>query len=300
MIGIYFVCDKEIFYTTFRHLRRTCIKARNMGGDELVDFQTKSLNIWVQATDDRYINAEHWAQCGDGTSLEDMRGRECYLGLDLSSGGDLTSGTLEFPLIIDNRKKFYIDSHSFLPKMRLDEHIKSDNAPYLDWVRRGLITLTEGESGGYKLDYKYIIAYYKKLIKDYNLKLLAIGYDPHNADAFLSDLAEFGVDMIEIVQSARFLNDATADFALEVDGHNIIYNKSNTLLTWSMVNAVKVSNSFGEIKLDKTRREKRVDPCDSTICSHKLAFKNAKAVNVEEAMKDYLKMMGWDKPKEGV
>lgn len=290
------------FWTTRRleNISNDAIKARNMGGDELVDFQTKSLNIWVQATDDRYINAEHWAQCGDGTSLEDMRGRECYLGLDLSSGGDLTSGTLEFPLIIDNRKKFYIDSHSFLPKMRLDEHIKSDNAPYLDWVQRGLITLTEGESGGYKLDYKYIIAYYKKLIKDYNLKLLAIGYDPHNADAFLSDLAEFGVDMIEIVQSARFLNDATADFALEVDGHNIIYNKSNTLLTWSMVNAVKVSNSFGEIKLDKTRREKRVDPCDSTICSHKLAFKNAKAVNVEEAMKDYLKMMGWDKPKEGV
>ena len=105
--------------------------------------------------------------------------------------------------------------------------------------------------------------------------------------------------MVEITQSARNLNDATVDFALEVDGGNIIYNKSNTLLTWSMINAIKVSNSFGEIKLDKTRREKRIDPCDATICSHKLAIANANSINAEEAMKEYLKLMGWDKTKEG-
>ena len=275
------------------NLRADAVKAKEMGGEELRNFQTKSLNIWVQAADMQYINAEAWANCGDGTTLEDMRGKECYLGLDLSSGGDLTSGALEFPLEISGRKKHYIDSHSFLPAKRLDGHLKSDKAPYLDWVKRGLITLTEGESGGYKLDYKYIIAYYQNLIKQYDLKLLEIGYDPHNADAFLSDLAVFGVDMVEIVQSARSLNDATVDFALEVDGGNIIYNKNNTLLTWSMINAVKVSNSFGEIKIDKERRERRIDPCDAVICSHKLAMRRTESVDYEQAMSDYLKMMGW-------
>lgn len=274
------------------NMRADAVKAKEMGGEELRNFQTKALNIWVQAADMQYINAENWAKCGDNTTLEDMRGKECYLGFDLSSGGDLTSGALEVPLKTDGRRKHYIDSHSFLPSKRLDAHIKSDKAPYLDWVKRGLITLTEGESGGYKLDYKYIIAYYQQLIKKYDLKLLGIGYDPHNADAFLSDLAVFGVDMVEIVQSARSLNDATVDFALEVDGGNIIYNKNNTLLTWSMINAVKVSNSFGEIKIDKEKRERRIDPCDAVICVHKLAMKQ-KNINYDKVMSDYLEMMGW-------
>lgn len=274
------------------NMRADAVKAKEMGGEELRNFQTKALNIWVQAADMQYINAESWAKCGDNTTLEDMQGKECYLGFDLSSGGDLTTGALEFPLKIGERRKNYIDSHSFLPAKRLDAHIKSDKAPYLDWVKRGLITLTEGESGGYKLDYKYIIAYYQKLIKQYDLKLLGIGYDPHNADAFLSDLAVFGVDMVEIVQSARSLNDATVDFALEVDGGNIIYNKNNTLLTWSMINAVKVSNSFGEIKIDKEKRERRIDPCDAVICAHKLAMKQ-KNINYDKVMSDYLDMMGW-------
>lgn len=121
------------------NLRADAVKAKEMGGEELRNFQTKSLNIWVQAADMQYINAEAWANCGDGTTLEDMRGKECYLGLDLSSGGDLTSGALEFPLEISGRKKHYIDSHSFLPAKRLDGHLKSDKAPYLDWVKRGLI-----------------------------------------------------------------------------------------------------------------------------------------------------------------
>ena len=90
------------------NLRADAVKAKEMGGEELRNFQTKSLNIWVQAADMQYINAEAWANCGDGTTLEDMRGKECYLGLDLSSGGDLTSGALEFPLEISGRKKHYM------------------------------------------------------------------------------------------------------------------------------------------------------------------------------------------------
>lgn len=34
---------------------------------------------------------EHWKKCASDLDLEDFRGKECYLGLDLSSGGDLTS-----------------------------------------------------------------------------------------------------------------------------------------------------------------------------------------------------------------
>ncbi|WP_169744632.1 terminase large subunit [Paenibacillus stellifer] len=261
---------------TLDSLRADALKAQQMQGEELRNFMTKSLNIWVQFADTQYMNMEHWKACASDTTLEDMAGRECYLGLDLSSGGDLTSGNLEFPLDIDGQRKYYIDSHSWIPAARVAEHVKSDNAPYDMWIREGLLTPTE-TMGGVKTDYKYILTYYRNLIKKHNLKLKGIAYDPHNADAFLSDLEEFGVPLVEIVQSARSLNDATVDFRLEVEAGNVIYDRRNKLLTWSMANAKTVSNSFGEIKIDKDpkAKTKRIDPVDAVIDSHKLTLSMA-------------------------
>ena len=256
---------------TLTSLRADSIKAKEMQGEELRNFMTKSLNIWVQFTDTQYMNLEHWKACESNTTLEDMRGRECYFGLDLSSGGDLTSGALEFPFYVGDSRKYFIDSHSFIPAKRVAEHIKTDNAPYDIWVREGLLTVTE-TMGGVKTDYKYIIAYYQEIIEKYELILKGIAYDPHNADAFLNDLETFGVDCVEIVQSCKSLNDATVDFRLEVEAGNVIYDKRNRLLSWSMANAKTVSNSFKEIKIDKDLASKRIDPIDAVIDAHKLAI----------------------------
>lgn len=258
---------------TLISLRLAAKTAKAMQGAELRNFMTKWLNRWVTFSDNQYMNMEHWKACASDKTIEDMEGQECYLGLDLSSGGDLTSGSLEFPLDVDGQRKYFIDSHSWIPAARVAEHVKTDYAPYDMWIRDGLLTTTE-TMGGVKTDYKYIIRYYRDLIKKYNLKLKGIAYDPHNADAFLSDLEEFGVDTVEIVQSARSLNDATVDFRLEAEAVNIIYDRRNKLLTWSMANAKTTSNSFDEIKIDKDpkAKTKRIDPVDAVIDSHKLTL----------------------------
>jgi phage terminase large subunit-like protein len=240
--------------------------ARDMGGETLRDFLTKQLNLWMQATDNVYIkDITQWKACASDMTLEDMRGKEAYVGLDLSSGGDLTTLALDFPLLIDNIKKYFIHTHSFMPKKRLAEHIKTDKAPYDMWVKEGLVTLTE-TLGGIKTDYKYIIAYLKGLVKKYDLKIRIVCYDPHNASAFLSDLEELGFDNLVITQSCKYLNDATVDFRLEIESGNVIYNKEEgKVLTWSIANAKVVNNSFKEIKIDKDLAQKRIDPVDAVI-----------------------------------
>ena len=87
-----------------------------------------------------------------------------------------------------------------------------------------MLTVTE-TLGGIKTDYKYIIAYLKRIVEEYELIVNVIAYDPHNADAFLNDLEELGYNSIMIVQSAKNLNDATVDFRLEVEAGNIQYNR---------------------------------------------------------------------------
>lgn len=272
------VCKDE---EDLENLKKVGDSARDMGGDDLRDFLTKALNIWIQFTDDQYIKPKFWKECESERTLEDFRGQKCYVGLDLSSGGDLTSLALVFVYYVEGVKKYYIHSHSFIPKMKVEEHIKSDDAPYNLWIQNELLTVTE-TLGGIKTDYKYIIKYLKGIIEKYELKIEQVGYDPHNADAFLSDLSELGCDCIEIYQTHKWLNDATEDFELEVRAKNIEYNKENELLSWSAVNAKTVSNPNGEIKIDKDRRNKRIDPIDAIIDAYKLAFKEEKLVDISK------------------
>lgn len=277
----------------FEVLKQDAQTARDMGGADLRDFLTKGLNMWVENTDDAFINTEKWKKCGSDRTLEDFRGRTCWVGLDLSSGGDLTTLALEFEEPDD---RFYIWSHSFMPRGRLEEHIKTDLAPYDLWVEMELITVTGGATD-YKNDYKFIIKQLAELVETYDLKIAAIGIDPHNADGILSDLEAFGAPVVIITQSARALNDATVDIQLLVKSESIEYNRNNELLTWSFTNARTVRNSFDEIKVDKRpgQQYKRIDPVDAAIDAHAVRIKSRPEdqVDVESELTNYLDMMGW-------
>ena len=276
----------------FETLKTDAQTARDMGGADLRDFLTKSLNMWVQNTDDQFIHADKWRECGSGRTLEDFRGRDCYVGLDLSSGGDLTTFALEFP----DDEKYYFHSHSFMPRGRLEEHIETDLAPYDLWVDMELITVTGG-STEFKNDYGFIINELQRLRDEYGLKFLGIGVDPHNFDGIRQDLEAFGCPVVVIVQSCKSLNDATVDLQLLCKSKKLEYNRNNELLTWSFLNASIVRNSFDEIKVDKKpgQRFKRIDPVDACIDAHACMLKNktAEVVDVADELEKYLVAMGW-------
>ena len=287
----------------FEILKIDAQTAKDMGGSDLRDFLTKSLNMWVQNTDDQFIHADKWQKCAVKRTLEDMRGRKCWVGLDLSSGGDLTSYSLEFPEEYtsetgEKKEKYYFYSHSFMPRGRLEEHIETDLAPYDLWEQMELITVTGGSSD-FKNDYKFIIKDLQQIKDEYDLTFLGIGIDPHNADGVIADLEAFGCPVVIIVQSCKSLNDATVDIQLLVKSEDIEYNAHNELLTWSFLNATIVRNSFDEIKVDKKpgARFKRIDPVDACIDAHAcmLKHKNTEVVDVDSELDNYLKIMGWIK-----
>ena len=289
-----FLClDEERMET----LRQDANTAKDMGGMELRDFLCKSLNMWVKNTDNQFIDPEAWQACGSDRKLlqlVDSGVRDCWVGLDLSSGGDLTTLALEFPL---PGGRYYLYSHSFMPRGRLDEHIETDLAPYDIWEQAGLITVTGGASD-FMNDYKFIVAHLAELRDRLGLNFLGIGIDPHNAAGVMQDLEALGCPVVTITQSARNLNDATVAVQLLTKGRQLEYDRDNELLTWSMTNAAVVRNSFEEIKVDKKpgARYKRIDPVDAVIDAHTLMLLTTggePGVDVSDALTDYLAMMGW-------
>lgn len=265
--------------------------AKDMGGMDLRDFVTKSLNMWSVNTDDMLINPEKWSKGESDKTLDDFKGAECWVGLDLSSGGDLTTLALEFKT---EESKYYLYSHSFMPRGRLLEHIQTDLAPYDVWESMGLITVTGG-TGDFKNDYKFILSHLNKIKERYDLQFKGIGIDPHNADGVLSDLEEYGVPVILVTQSCRNLNDATVDLQLSVKSEVVEFDRRNELLTWSFINAKLVRNSFDEVKVDKkdNKRYRRIDPVDACIDAHYLELKY-KTNDPNDVMNDYLSAMGWN------
>lgn len=295
--------DESVWYKANPHLvtvpsaleqlRRDAQTAKQMGGFEMSDYMTKRQNLWYEYGDTQYITPNEWKLGRTELTIENMRGRRCFAGLDLSSGGDLTSLALLFPL---DDGKIYVWSHSYIPAKRLEEHIITDTAPYDVWAKSGLLTPSEAV-GGLKNDYLQIVADLKELQEKFEIKIACIGYDPHNADAFLEELDTLGAPLLEVKQSARFLSDTTVDFALEVKAGNVLYDQRNALMSWSIVNAKKTKNSFGEIKVDKevNARHARIDVVDAIIDAHVAYRKSSKeeTPDYETVVEDYLKKMGW-------
>ena len=279
-------------------LRQDARTAKDMGGSELADFLCKSLNLWVKNTNDQFINPDAWKACASERTLEEISGNypQCYVGIDLSSSGDLTTIALLFPM----GERYYIYSHSFMPRGRMNEHIETDLAPYDLWEQMGLLTVTGGEMD-FMNDYKFIISHLKELKERFHLEFLGIGIDPHNAGGVTEDLEAFGCPVVMITQSARNLNDATCAVQLQVKSQRFEYDKKNELLTWSMINAAVVSNSFGEIKVDKKRLNghkeeyKRIDPVDAVIDAYALMLlnKSSETASLNSSLEEFLKMMGW-------
>lgn len=265
--------------------------AKDMGGGMLADYLTKCLNLWAYDPRTQYIDPDRWADCATDLSLEDMRGRGCWAGVDLSSGGDLTTIALVFLL---EDESLYVWSHSFMPLGRLQEHIQSDLAPYQVWAENGLLTLTGG-LGDYKNDFDFVVREIGRVVEEHGLMLQGIGYDPHNADGILSRLEEYGVPLLMVKQSARELDSATQRLQLDVKGGQVKYDRRNELMSWSMVNAKTVRNSFGEMKVDKEAYASRIDPVDAVLDAITLMQKlgGSPPIDRNQMIEDYMKAMGW-------
>lgn len=289
-----FLCLDEERMETLRQDART---AKDMGGMELRDFLCKSLNMWVKNTDLQAFDPDAWTACASDRTLREVveaGHTDAWAGLDLSSGGDLTTLSLEIPL---GDGRYYVYSHSFMPRGRIQEHVETDLAPYDVWEQQGLITVTGGDTD-FMNDYKFIVSQLAELRERLGLNYLGIGIDPHNAAGVMQDLEAFGCPVVTITQSARNLNDATVAMQLLIKGGRIEYDKRNELLSWSMLNAAITKNSFDEIKLDKKpgARFKRIDPCDALIDAHALMLitnGGDDGVDVSSALDDYLALMGW-------
>lgn len=191
-------------------------------------------------------------------NLEDFSGCVCLGGCDLSETTDLTNAKIL--LMKPNDPHKYIYSHYFIPQSKLENNNDENaGAKYSEWLKKGLLTVSEGND----IDLSLVADWFYKLYKDYNIKLWKCGYDQKFAKDFLTRMDYYGWtrkndDMVMILQNAETLNNAVklceADFQ-----HQLINFNDNDVDKWNLKNASLLVNNKGFCMLVKTEPAKKID-----------------------------------------
>lgn len=216
-------------------------------------FRRFYLNQWTQQ-ETRWLPIEKWDSCPDKFDTENLKGKICYGGLDLSATTDLTAFSLIFPGE-DNK----IITHFFIPEERMMEIEKKDRVPYSVWARQGFLNVTNGNV----IDYFFIENKIKELAEKYQIKEIA--YDRWNADMLVQRLmAEGFINMIPIGMGFASMNAPTKYLeALILDKK--INHGGNPILRWNFDNVMITQDPAGNIKPDKAKSTQKIDGIVSLI-----------------------------------
>ena len=106
-------------------------------------------------------------------TLEEFRNHYCLGGIDLSQTADLTSACV----LIEKDGILWIHSHFWMPENRIDENARRDGIPYRIMIERGFLS----PSGDEFIDYKDVLAWFVRLVKEYKIYPLQVGYDRYSA-----------------------------------------------------------------------------------------------------------------------
>ena len=106
-------------------------------------------------------------------TLEEFRNHYCLGGIDLSQTTDLTSACV----LIEKDGILWIHSHFWMPENRIDENARRDGIPYRIMIERGFLS----PSGDEFIDYKDVLAWFVRLVKEYKIYPLQVGYDRYSA-----------------------------------------------------------------------------------------------------------------------
>ena len=213
------------------------------------NFKTKHLNIWCNSRS-RWVPIERWDACKEDFRIEELIGKECYAGLDLSTTTDISAFVLVFP---GEHETYRVLPFFWVPEENAELRARRDRVPYPQWCREGLITATPGNV----VDYTFIQHRIVELSKVYQIK--EIRSDPWNAMHLLQRLQEDdGLKVVEHRQGFASMSAPMKQLETLVMSQKLRHN-SNPVLRWMWDNVSVKMDPAGNIKPDKEKSAEKID-----------------------------------------
>jgi phage terminase large subunit-like protein len=218
-------------------------------------------NQWVNASE-QWIPLHQWDACAvESPTLEDLRGRECYGGLDLAAVSDLTAFVLAFPL--DNGE-VYVHPWFWIPQNpgggTLADKCRRDNVRYDLWERAGHIETTPGNV----TDWRFVTERIKQLAEQFQIR--EIGFDRYGARDTAAELGEAGIEVVDVGQGYLDMSPACKRLEELVLSRKLKHS-GNPVLRWNIDCCTVAGDPAGNIKPVKPERMKSSKRIDGVIAS---------------------------------
>lgn len=259
-------------------MRETANTAKNKPTNERL-FRWLDLNQWITTKLTTWLPLDLFdATIGDWERDEQL-GKDCYLGLDLSSTTDLTALAVVFPPQGD-QLDWRVFWHCWLPADNMRERVERDHIPYDLWAQQGWLTLTEGNV----IDYTEIEKTILEIDKYFNV--IELDSDRAMAAMLLQRLEKKNITCVDIPQTFASLTDPMNQLEVllkgklpekasqdgeedpemlqgkPVEGNLLvgrITHEDNPVARWCFGNTSIAKNGQGYIKFVKQHKGKSVD-----------------------------------------
>ena len=210
-----------------------------------------SAMAWVSADTVRAASCEE-------ITLESLRGCYCVLGVDLSQSVDLTACSI----VARKNGKDYVHTHFWLPTNALEAATARDGIPYREYIDRGILSLS-GES---YIDYEDVSAWIEKLVTDYEILPLKIGYDRYSSQYLIKTLKAQGFHTDDVFQGYNLTQCIYEMEAGMKDGTLLIGD--NDLLKAHILNTALYSDAESRrVKIVKISKYAHIDAVAATLCA---------------------------------
>jgi phage terminase large subunit-like protein len=200
---------------------------------------------------------EKWDACAFPVSADDLEGRVCYGGLDLSSTTDITAFVLVFPPL-DEDDKFQILSFFWIPEENLELRVRRDHVPYDLWERQGYLKTTEGNV----VHYGYIENFIESLGERYHIREIA--FDRWGAVQMVQNLEGMGFTVVPFGQGFKDMSPPTKEL-MKLTLEQKIAHGGQPVLRWMMDNIFIKTDPAGNIKPDKEKSTEKIDGVVATV-----------------------------------
>ena len=183
---------------------------------------------------------------------------ECAMGADLSQGDDFCSFTFLFPI---NTGEFGVVSINFITERTYKLLPSAARFKYDTFINEKSLIVLEGSV----LDIVEVFEVLDDEIERRKYDVMALGYDPYNADVFVKLWTQhngpFGVEVVK--QGVRTESVPLGEIKNLSEDRVLLFDQE--IFSYAMGHAMVMEDNNGNIKLYKRRYEHKIDPVSALM-----------------------------------
>jgi len=227
--------------------------------DEEIELRTKLLGEWVDAGGKAWIESAIWQRNTDAFTPDELAGKKCSIGVDLSRNRDLTAVSLYFAPD-DDSPKYRVIQWAFIPESALRRKQQEEHVQFARWVEQGHVIATPGDY----VDYDYVVAKIVEAGEKYDVR--AVMFDPALAQFVDKRLVDEGFVTVQVRQGIAHFSPLAK--AWERDVMRGAIADPNPVMAWCVSNAEIRPDVNGNIKPLGDHRGKKIDLVVSSIMAY--------------------------------